>query len=77
MKGIMKPKRPPISLAEAARRLGLDAVCKHPANVVKGMARRGDIVGITAGKFTLIDPDSIDDLLGGAAIEVLPDREAA
>lgn len=73
----MKTKRPPISCFEAARRLGLDAVCKHPALVVRGMARRGELVAIPAGKFVLIDPDSIDDLLGGAAIECLEEKGVA
>lgn len=70
----MKPKRPPISLAEAARRLGLDNVAKHPTYVVRGMARRGELVSIPVGRFLMIDPDSVDDLIGGAAIEI---KEAA
>ena len=65
------PKRPPISLDEAARRLGLDAVAKRPANVVRGMVRRGEIVGIPAGRFWMVDADSIDELIGGAAIEIV------
>ena len=71
----MKTKRPPISCDEAASRLGLDRVCKNPAATVRGMARRGVLRSYKFARRIMIDPDSIDAMLGGLAIEN-PDRAA-
>lgn len=55
---------PPITQAEAARRLGLDQVADRPERIVKAMARRGDLVGVRVSKWILIDPASVDRYLG-------------
>lgn len=50
---------------EAAHRLGLDRVTKDPGRCVLKMARRGELVAITVGKFRMIDSDSVDRLIKG------------
>ena len=64
------PKHPItlITPDEAAVRLGLDKVAKSGLNahrVVLAMARRGDIRGVRVGKWTMIDPRSVDAIITG------------
>ncbi len=65
MKKTPAPKRAPVTLAEAAARLGIDTACKRPERVVKTMAHRHELVGVRVGRLLMIDPDSIDELVGG------------
>lgn len=54
------PSPPPITRAEAARRLGLDQVTKDPERVVLEMCRRGELRPIRVSKHTLVDPVSVE-----------------
>lgn len=56
--------RPLITPAEAARRLGLDQVSDDPGLVVRKMARRGDLRPVKVSRWTMIDPDSVDEYMG-------------
>ena len=58
---------PPLTPDEAARRLGLDKVAKHPERVILDMARRGDLRRIRVGRYTMIDAESVERILQGEA----------
>lgn len=54
-----------ISPEEAARRLGLGQVVKDPKRTVLAMARRGELRAVRVGKFTMIDPSTIERVVAG------------
>lgn len=45
---------------EAAKRLGLDRVTKHPKRTILAMCRRGDLVGIMVSRWKMVCPLSVD-----------------
>lgn len=61
-----EPRRPLLSLEEVARVLGLDKMAASPKRakeLVLAMVARGGLVGLKIGKWVMICPDSLDDLL--------------
>lgn len=52
-----------VTLDEAARRIGLNAVSKNPARVVQQMARRGELRAVFVGRWRMIEARSIDSWL--------------
>ncbi len=53
-----------LTLTEAAALLGLDRTVKHPEKAVLYMCKTGKLIPIHIGKSVMIDPKSIDDLVG-------------
>ena len=53
-----------ITVAEAARRLGLNDRAKEPERCVREMARRGDLVARKVGCWTQIVEESVDQFIG-------------
>ena len=61
-----KPAGPSlITPDEAARRVGLDQVSHNPALTVRKMARRGDLRAVKVSRWTMIDAETVDDLIEG------------
>ena len=63
----LKTKRCLETPLEAAHRLGLDRVTKNPKLTILRMARRGDLIAVRVGKWTMIDPKSVDRLIESGA----------
>lgn len=57
--------RPLMTTAAVAARLGIDKCAKDPERMVLKMARRGDLVAITVGRYRMIVPASLDRYLDG------------